>query len=101
MEKLKPLPTQLGRLRLTLRQSRLGPYRHALGLLFQPLQPDEFGGKNMGHQLQRSLVCAAGASDRVQNFPVRPLIIRKLAAQIISKVHELPSVTRLPEAHPM
>src|ERR1700722_4341998 len=99
IEELKPHPTQFSRLLLTLCQVWLRPHRHALRLLFQPLQPDQFRGQNMGHQLQRSLVRAARRSDRIQNSPVRPFIVGKLAAQIISKIHK--TALRLSWGHPM
>ena len=95
IEKREPETSQLRRLSLTLRQIGLRPYRNALRLLFQPLQPDPLGRKNMGHELQRSMIDgtvarAARSSDRVQDFSVRPLVVGKLAAQIVSKIHEQP-----------
>ena len=92
VERYPALADEFRGLRLALGQIRLGPYRDALRLLFQPLQPDPLGRKNMGHELQRSLVRAAGSADGVQNFVVRPFIVGELAAQIVSKIHETASV---------
>ena len=80
IEKFEPERAQCGRFCFTLREIRLGPYRDALRLLFQPLQPHPLRRKNVRHQLQRSLVRAARGSDRVQDFPVRPFIVGELAA---------------------
>src|SRR5579872_4845736 len=93
IQEFKPLATEFGRLRLALRQVGFGPDRHALGFLPQPLQPDQLGGENVGHQLQRSMIVAAGivaagGSNCVQNFPVRPFVVGKLTAQIVGKIHE-------------
>ena len=85
-----PKAGDFGGVGLALWQIVVGPYGRALGLLFDAVKPQPFGGDNMCHELERPLSRGAARPDRGQNFVVRPLIVGKLFAKIVGKVQKKP-----------
>jgi hypothetical protein len=51
--------------------------------MFQPLQPESLGGKNMGHQLHRPSGRDCAGTQAGQHLTVRPIIVGKLTPQVI------------------
>src|SRR5580704_1402366 len=85
-----PKAGDFGSVGLALWQIVVGPYGRALGLLFDAVEPQPFGGNNMCHELERPLSRGTAHPDRGQNFAVCPLIVGKLSAKIVGKVQKKP-----------
>src|SRR5579863_7256788 len=79
---------KIGGLLLATVQVKGWPHRHALRLLLEPLQPNPFSGENVRHEVQRASILHSSGRNRGQHFLIRPCVIGKFPAQILSKIHE-------------